>query len=85
MYESKETLEKQYGGTMTIDEVRAALISMPPNTKFSHPYFGNDEYIYRNEHGDICTEEGYPVLAEFWAMRRNGAMADNWYVKEKGE
>ena len=85
MYESKETLQKLYGQTFTIDEMGSALTSMPPYTKFSHPYFGDDEYVYRDEAGQCYTEEGFPLGREFWVMRREGAMADNWYVKEKAK
>lgn len=53
MYESKEKIEKLYGATMTINEVLTALISMPPYTKFSHPYFNDDEYLYRNTNNEV--------------------------------
>ena len=83
MYESKETLEKLYGVTLTINQVRSALISMPPFTKFSHPYFRDDEYLYRNANGEVLLEDGCPVISEFWVLRSQGVMADNWYIKEK--
>ncbi len=85
MYESKETLEQLYGATMTINEVRSAVISMPPFTKFSHPYFCDDEYLYRNANGEVLLEDGCPVTSEFWALRSQGVMADNWYIKEQAK
>lgn len=85
MHESKETLEKLYGVTLTINQVRSALISMPPYTKFSHPYFGDDEYIYRNTNNEVLLEDGCQVTSEFWALRSQGVMADNWYIKEKAK
>lgn len=64
---------------MTTREVISALISYPQGTKFSHPYFSDDEYMV-NENGTFKTEEGYPIMDEFWTIRKDWT---GWYVKEE--
>lgn len=71
-------MEKQ---TFTLQELQAALISMPPRTYFSHPYFSDEEFIYRDEDGRLRDENGYfPIESEFFAIRKE-FMADGWYIK----
>lgn len=68
---------------MTIQELQAALISMPPGTKFTHPYFGKDEFIYRDSSGNLRDELGYYLIEdEFFALRKS-SMADGWEIYDK--
>lgn len=65
---------------MNTKELRAAIISYPVGTKFSHPNFGNDEYIVADENNVAHTEDGYECSSEFWEIRKDWT---GWYVKEE--
>ena len=62
---------------MNTQELRAAIISYPAGTKFSHPYFGKDEYIVTDDNLIPHTEDGYECNDEFFEIRKDW---DGWYV-----
>lgn len=64
---------------MNTKELRAAIISYPVGTKFSHPNFGDDEYIIADENRVAHTEDGYECSPEFWEIRKDW---EGWYIKE---
>ena len=53
---------------MNTQELRAAIISYPAGTKFSHPYFGKDEYIVTDNNLIPHTEDGYECNDEFFEI-----------------
>lgn len=65
---------------MTTQEVRQALKNNP-GVKYTHPNFSSDEYVYQDaDTGEIKTEDGYPVIEEFWEIRN---WWTGWYEKEE--
>jgi hypothetical protein len=56
-----------------------ALKTLEFGHKITHQLFGDDEYLYQKD-GTIYTEDGFPVMDEFWEIRDTPMWDVDWYL-----
>lgn len=70
---------KEPNNLMSTKELLETFNTCIIGTKFSHPNFSEDEYVYVDENRVAHTEDGYECIDEFWEIRKHWT---GWYIKE---